>query len=124
MRNGVKFGDTTLTDTMLKDGLTDAFYNYHMGITAENVAKQFAITREDQDTFAAESQRRAEVSQKDGVFKDEIVPVTIQTRKGKLLSVCVCEGGGSICTASTNILVAIFCVCPPLLEPSVVISFL
>lgn len=82
MRSGVKFGDTTLTDTMLKDGLLDAFHDYHMGITAENVAKQFNVTREDQDKFAAMSQRRAEMSQKDEVFKEEIVPVTIQTRKG------------------------------------------
>ncbi len=82
MRSGVKFGDTTLSDTMLKDGLTDAFNNYHMGITAENVAKQFSVTREQQDEFAALSQNKAEASQKDGRFSDEIVPVTIKSRKG------------------------------------------
>lgn len=67
---------------MLKDGLTDAFNNYHMGITAENVAKQYGVSREDQDKFAAESQQRTEKSQKDGVFTEEIIPVTIETRKG------------------------------------------
>ena len=82
MRNGVKFGDTTLTDTMMKDGLTDAFHNYHMGITAENVVKQYTIGRQEQDEFALKSQKLAEASQKEGVFKDELVPVTIQTRKG------------------------------------------
>lgn len=82
MRNGVKFGDTALVDTMLKDGLTDAFNNYHMGITAENVAKQYGVSREDQDKFAAESQQRTEKSQKNGVFTEEIIPVTIETRKG------------------------------------------
>ena len=69
-------------DTMIKDGLTDAFNGYHMGITAENVAKQFNISREDQDQFAAESQQRTEKSQKDNVFAQEIIPVTIQSRKG------------------------------------------
>ncbi len=82
MRNGVKFGDASLVDTMIKDGLTDAFNGYHMGITAENVAKQFNISREDQDQFAAESQQRTEKSQKDNVFAQEIIPVTIQSRKG------------------------------------------
>ncbi len=67
---------------MMKDGLVDAFHNYHMGITAENVVKQFSINRDDQDLFAAGSQNKAETSQKNGVFKDELVPVTIQTRKG------------------------------------------
>ena len=84
MRNGVKFGDATLVDTMMKDGLTDAFNDCHMGITAENVAKQFSISREDQDKFAAVSQQRTEKSQKDGVFAQEIVPVTIQTRKSEV----------------------------------------
>ncbi len=82
MRNGVKFGDASLVDTMIKDGLTDAFNGYHMGITAENVAKQFNISREDQDQFAAVSQQRTEKSQKDNLFAQEIVPVTIQSRKG------------------------------------------
>ena len=87
MRSGVKFGDTTLVDTMMKDGLMDAFNNYPMGITAENVAKQYNISREEQDRFATASQNKTETSQKMGIFKDEIVPVTIQTRKG--LSLCV-----------------------------------
>ena len=115
MRNGVKFGDTALTDTMLKDGLTDAFHNYHMGITAENVAKQFAIAREDQDKFSAESQRRTEVSQKDGVFNEEIVPITIQSRKGNMAGFHVWGWGGSICTAPTK-----FLVFRPLLPPPLV----
>ena len=85
MRSGVKFGDASLTDTMLKDGLWDAFNDYHMGITAENVAKQFDITREQQDEFAALSQNKAESAQKSDVFKPEITPVTIQSRKGMLV---------------------------------------
>lgn len=83
MRNGVKFGDTQLVDTMMKDGLIDAFHSYHMGITAENVARQYGINRREQDGFATTSQNRTEDSQKNGLFKDEIVPVTISTRKGK-----------------------------------------
>ena len=67
---------------MIKDGLTDAFNNYHMGQTAENVAKQYGISREEQDKFAVSSQNKTEESQKNGAFKEEIVPVTIQTRKG------------------------------------------
>lgn len=82
MRNGVKFGDASLVDTMIKDGLTDAFNGYHMGITAENVAKQYSISKEDQDKFAADSQQKTERSQKADTFSPEIVPVTIQTRKG------------------------------------------
>ena len=82
MRSGVKFGDTTLTDTMLKDGLTDAFQNCHMGITAENVAKQHSISRSEQDQFATSSQNKTETSQKAGFFRNEIVPVNITTRKG------------------------------------------
>ena len=85
MRSGVKFGDASLTDTMLKDGLWDAFNDYHMGITAENVAKQFDITREQQDEFAALSQNKAESAQKSDIFKPEITPVTIQSRKGMLV---------------------------------------
>ena len=82
MRNGTKFGDATLTDTMIKDGLTDAFNKYHMGITAENVAKQSSISREEQDKFSAASQSKTEAAQKAGYFSEEIVPVTIQGRKG------------------------------------------
>ena len=84
VRTGVKFGDVTLKDTMLKDGLTDAFHNYHMGITAENVAKQFGISREEQDKFAVLSQNKTEAAQKNGLFVKEIVPVTITSRKGIL----------------------------------------
>ena len=83
MRSGIKFGDASLTDTMLKDGLWDAFNDYHMGITAENVAKQFAVTREQQDEFAALSQNRTETAQKSGHFKAEITPVSVQSRKGR-----------------------------------------
>ena len=79
----MKFGDATLVDTMMKDGLTDAFNNYHMGITAENVAKQFEVTREEQDSFAAQSQNKAETAQKNGHFTAEITPVTVKSRKGK-----------------------------------------
>ena len=82
MRNSTKFGDATLTDTMIKDGLTDAFNKYHMGITAENVAKQSSISREEQDKFSAASQSKTEAAQKAGYFSKEIVPVTIQGRKG------------------------------------------
>ena len=82
LRNGTKMGDTQMIDTMIKDGLWDAFNGYHMGITAENVAEKWQITREAQDTFAAASQNKAEAAQKAGRFKDEIVPVTITTRKG------------------------------------------
>ncbi len=81
MRSGVKFGDATLTDTMIKDGLWDAFNNYHMGITAENVAAKFGVSRADQDSFAATSQQRAEAAQKAGKFDAEIVPVKIKKKK-------------------------------------------
>ncbi len=83
LRNGVKMGDAELVDTMIRDGLWDAFNGYHMGNTAENVAQKWQITREQQDTLAARSQPRAEAAQKAGRFKDEIVPVTIATRKGE-----------------------------------------
>jgi acetyl-CoA C-acetyltransferase len=83
LRNGVKMGTGELLDTMLKDGLWDAFHGYHMGNTAENVAQRWQITREQQDELAARSQARAEAAQKAGRFKDEIVPVTIKTRKGE-----------------------------------------
>ncbi|KAF2991328.1 acetyl-CoA C-acetyltransferase [Methylocystis sp. MJC1] len=82
LRAGTKMGDMKFIDTMIMDGLTDAFNNYHMGITAENVAKKWQITREEQDAFAVASQNKAEAAQKAGKFKDEIVPFTISTRKG------------------------------------------
>lgn len=85
LRGGVKMGDMKMVDTMLLDGLTDAFYGYHMGNTAENVARQWQLTREDQDTFAVASQNKAEAAQKAGRFKDEIVPVTIKHRKGETI---------------------------------------
>jgi acetyl-CoA C-acetyltransferase len=82
LRGGVKMGDAQMLDTMLKDGLIDAFQGYHMGTTAENVATKYQITREQQDAFAAGSQQKAEAAMKAGRFKDEIVPVTIKGRKG------------------------------------------
>ena len=85
MRNGTKMGDVKVLDTMIKDGLWDAFNNYHMGTTAENVARQWQITREEQDAFAAESQNKAEAAKKAGKFADEIAPVTIKTRKGEVV---------------------------------------
>ncbi|RKQ73532.1 acetyl-CoA C-acetyltransferase [Oceanibaculum indicum] len=85
LRNGTKMGDLKMVDTMIKDGLWDAFNGYHMGNTAENVAKQWQISREQQDEFAASSQQKAEAAQKSGRFKDEIVPVTISSRKGDIV---------------------------------------
>src|SRR5579863_5477924 len=82
LRNGVKMGDAQMIDTMIKDGLWDAFNGYHMGNTAENVAQRWQITREQQDQFAARSQARAEAAQKAGRFKDEIVPVVVKGRRG------------------------------------------
>ncbi|MFB2565207.1 acetyl-CoA C-acetyltransferase [Rhizobium sp. IMFF44] len=82
LRSGTKMGDMKMIDTMIKDGLTDAFYGYHMGITAENIARQWQLSREEQDQFAVASQNKAEAAQKAGRFTDEIVPFTIQTRKG------------------------------------------
>ena len=82
LRNGTKMGDGKMLDTMLSDGLMDAFHGYHMGNTAENVAEKWQITRDTQDAFAAASQNKAEAAQKAGKFKDEIVPVTIKGRKG------------------------------------------
>ncbi len=82
MRDGTKMGDFKLVDTMVKDGLWDAFNNYHMGATAENVARQWQITREEQDKFAVASQNKAEAARKAGKFKDEIAPVTIKGKKG------------------------------------------
>ena len=85
LRGGVKMGSLEFVDTMIKDGLWDAFNGYHMGNTAENVAKQYQITRNQQDEFAVSSQQKAEAAQKAGRFKDEIVPVTIKTRKGDII---------------------------------------
>jgi acetyl-CoA C-acetyltransferase len=82
LRNGTKMGSLEMVDTMIKDGLWDAFNGYHMGNTAENVAKQWQITRAQQDEFAVKSQNKAEAAMKAGKFKDEIVPVTIKSRKG------------------------------------------
>ena len=82
LRQGTKMGDLGMIDTMIKDGLWDAFNGYHMGTTAENVATKFQITRQQQDEFAAASQNKASAAQKAGKFKDEIVPVTIKGRKG------------------------------------------
>jgi len=82
LRNGVKMGNFEMVDTMIKDGLWDAFNGYHMGTTAENVAKKWQITRQQQDEFAVKSQNKAEAAMKAGKFKDEIAPVTIKGRKG------------------------------------------
>ncbi|MBV2185127.1 MAG: acetyl-CoA C-acetyltransferase [Rhizobium sp.] len=82
LRAGTKMGDLKMVDTMIKDGLTDAFYGYHMGTTAENVARQFQLTRDDQDAFAVASQNKAEAAQAAGRFKDEIVPFVVAGRKG------------------------------------------
>ncbi len=83
LRAGQKMGDMQLIDTMMKDGLLDAFQGYAMGVTAENVAKEYQITREQQDIFANNSQQKASAAQKAGRFKDEITPVTVKTRKGE-----------------------------------------
>ena len=85
MREGTKMGDVKFIDTMIKDGLWDAFNGYHMGTTAENVARQFQITRAEQDAFAVASQNKAEAARKAGKFKDEIAPVTIKSRKGDVV---------------------------------------
>lgn len=83
MRSGYKMGDFQMVDTMIKDGLWDAFNGYHMGQTAENVAEKWQISREQQDNFAVASQNKAEAAQKAGRFKDEITPVTVRERKGE-----------------------------------------
>ena len=83
MRTPTKMGQVSLADTMVTDGLTDVFGGYHMGITAENVARQFQITRDQQDAFALSSQKKAAAAQQAGRFDDEIVPVTVRTRKGE-----------------------------------------
>ncbi len=85
LRNGVKMGPSQFVDTMIQDGLWDAFNGYHMGTTAENVAKKWNLSREQQDEFALASQQKAEAAQKAGKFQDEIVPVTIKTRKGDVV---------------------------------------
>ena len=85
LRNGTKMGDVKFLDSMLRDGLLDAFQDYHMGTTAENVARQWQITREEQDAFAVASQNKAEAAQKAGKFKDEITPVTVKHRKGDIV---------------------------------------
>ncbi len=82
LRGGVKMGDFKMIDTMIKDGLTDAFFGYHMGTTAENVARQWNVTRETQDKYAVASQNKAAAAQKAGRFKEEIVPVIVKGRKG------------------------------------------
>jgi acetyl-CoA C-acetyltransferase len=84
-RDGFRMGDAKLTDSMVSDGLWDAFNDYHMGVTAENIAKQFGISRLDQDEFAAASQQKAEAAQAAGRFKDEIAPIRIRSRKGDIL---------------------------------------
>src|SRR6476646_7341128 len=83
LRNGQKMGAIEFIDSMIKDGLWEAFNGYHMGNTAENIARQWQITREEQDKFATASQNKAEAAKKAGKFKDEIVPVTVKTRKGE-----------------------------------------
>ncbi len=85
LRSGVKMGDFSMIDTMIKDGLWDAFNGYHMGNTAENVAREFQITRDEQDQFAVKSQNKAEAAHEAGKFKSEIVPFTISTRKGDIV---------------------------------------
>ena len=84
LRNGKKLGDTDLVDSMIKDGLWDAFNGYHMGVTAENVAQQFQVTRKDQDKFAFNSQTKALKAQKENKFDDEIIPFIIQSKKGSV----------------------------------------
>lgn len=85
LRNGHKMGNAEFVDTMIKDGLWDAFHGYHMGTTAENVAERWQITREAQDAFAASSQQKAEAAQAAGRFADEIVPVTVKNRRGDVV---------------------------------------
>ncbi len=82
LRSGVKMGDFKMVDTMLKDGLTDAFHGYHMGITAENIARQWQLSRDDQDEYAVSSQNKAEAAQAAGRFRDEILPFVIRGKKG------------------------------------------
>ena len=84
-RDGFRMGDATMTDSMIVDGLWDAFNHYHMGVTAENVAKEYAVTREEQDEFAVRSQNKTEAAQKGGRFKDEIIPFEIPAKKGPVV---------------------------------------
>ena len=90
-RYGYRMGNAELVDTMIKDALWDAFNDYHMGITAENICEQWGLTREELDRFAAESQRKCEEAQKNGAFKDEIVPVEVKKKKE---TVIVCRSAG------------------------------
>ena len=85
MRDGVKFGNADIQDTMIVDGLWDKFNDYHMGITAENIAEKFSISRDEQDAFAVQSQDRAEAAINDGRFEDEIVPITVKKRKEEIV---------------------------------------
>ena len=85
LRDGVRMGDFQMIDTMIRDGLWDAFNGYHMGTTAENVARQWQISRDEQDAFAVASQNKAEKAQAEGRFKDEIAPVTVSSRKGDVI---------------------------------------
>ncbi|WP_313616682.1 acetyl-CoA C-acetyltransferase [Agrobacterium sp.] len=85
LRGGVKMGDFKMVDTMLKDGLIDAFHGYHMGITAENIARQWHLSRQEQDEFAVSSQNKAEAAQAAGRFDDEIVPFAVQSRKAEII---------------------------------------
>ncbi|WP_164879641.1 acetyl-CoA C-acetyltransferase [Afifella aestuarii] len=85
LRTGVKMGSAEMVDTMIKDGLWDAFNDYHMGVTAENVAEKYGISREEQDAFALASQKKAGAAQEAGRFADEIVPVTVKDRKGEVV---------------------------------------
>ncbi|MGE0179631.1 MAG: acetyl-CoA C-acetyltransferase [Sphingomonas sp.] len=85
LRGGTKMGDVGLVDTMIKDGLTDVFNGYHMGITAENLAEQYQVTRDDQDAFATASQNKASAARAEGRFRDEIAPVTVKSRKGETI---------------------------------------
>merc|ERR1719322_365717 len=85
LRNGIKFGDATMKDSMVSDGLTDAFDKCHMGITAENVAKEFNISRSEQDAFAAESQKKTKSALEQDEFDQEIVPVEVKSRKGTVV---------------------------------------
>ncbi|KAG7239659.1 hypothetical protein INR49_028595 [Caranx melampygus] len=95
MRAGVKMGDASLQDSMVADGLTDAFHGYHMGITAENVAKQWGVSREEQDQFAVQSQNKTEAAQKAGHFVQEIVPIMVPSRKGKKASGGINDGAAA-----------------------------
>ena len=84
-RDGFRMGDAKMVDSMIVDGLWDVYNQYHMGVTAENVAKEYAVTREEQDEFAVKSQNKAEAAQKAGRFKDEIIPLEIPSRKGPVM---------------------------------------